>query len=82
MALCQGLSAGHAQLLAFPAAKPSLLRRSCLRTPAGSLGLKSAHLLGVRKNFSVKTARGMHNLIFFWLCFFFAIMMQFSSEHI
>ncbi|KAM3365294.1 hypothetical protein ACQJBY_015191 [Aegilops geniculata] len=57
MVLCQGLSAGQGQLLAFPAAKPPLLRRSCIRIPAGSPGLKSARLSSERKKFSVQAVR-------------------------
>jgi len=56
MVLCQGLSAGHAQLLAFPAAKPPLLR-SCLGIPAGSPSLKSVRLSSERKKFSVQAVR-------------------------
>ena len=58
MVLCQGLSAGQGQLLAFPAAKPPLLRRSCIRIPAGSPGLKSARLSSKRKKLSVQAVRG------------------------
>ncbi|KQK15661.1 protein TIC 20-I, chloroplastic [Brachypodium distachyon] len=59
MVLCQGLSAGHAQLFAFPAAKhkPFLLRRSCLRIPAGSLSPKSVRLQSESKNFSVRAVQ-------------------------
>ncbi|VAH28812.1 unnamed protein product [Triticum turgidum subsp. durum] len=57
MVLCQGLSAGQGQLLAFPAAKPPLLRRSCIRIPAGSPGLKSARLSSERKKLSVQAVR-------------------------
>ncbi|XP_006657858.1 protein TIC 20-I, chloroplastic-like [Oryza brachyantha] len=59
MVLCHGLSAGNAQLLAFPAAKHNLCfaRRSCLRTPAGSLSLNNDRLHAERKSFSVGAVR-------------------------
>uniref|UniRef100_A0A0E0ALL1 Protein TIC 20 n=1 Tax=Oryza glumipatula TaxID=40148 RepID=A0A0E0ALL1_9ORYZ len=59
MVLCQGLSAGHAQLLAFPAAKHnvSFARTSCLGTPAGSLSVKRARLHAERKSFSMGALR-------------------------
>jgi uncharacterized membrane protein len=59
MVLCQGLSAGHAQLLAFPAAKHnvSFARTSCLGTPAGSWSVKRARLHAERKSFSMGALR-------------------------
>ncbi|KAL5196735.1 hypothetical protein ABZP36_000247 [Zizania latifolia] len=59
MVLCQGLSVGNAQVLAFPAAKHHLCfaRRPCLRAPAGSLSLKSCHLHAERKSFSARAMR-------------------------
>lgn len=65
MVLCQGVSAGHAQLLAFPAAKhnPSFLRRSCLRTPAGSLSLKNVQLQFETKNFLARAVPARNDFL-------------------